>query len=78
MSDKSKMTKIEANNPMIIGRESLGSLRTSGFRIGRPVESFGPVGSGAWMTTCSLSVGTVMTVLHLGQGPFLPANFSLT
>ena len=30
------------------------------------------------MTTSSLASGIWIDALHLGQGPFLPANFSLT
>src|SRR5262245_13698415 len=60
------------------GMDSFVSVRVIGLRTALPAESFGPNDSGAWTTTFSAKVGMVMTVLHFGHGPFLPANCSLT
>ena len=51
------------------------SVRATGLRTGRPVLSLPPEAnaSGTWIWTSSAGLsGTVMTDLHLGQGPFLP------
>ncbi len=53
------------------------SSRAIGFRTARPLESVGPT-SGTWILTTSSTFGMVMTTLHFGHGPCLPANFSLT
>ena len=53
-------------------------MREIGLSTPTPAAFFGPNCSGACTTTSGDFSGTVITVLHLGQGPFLPANFSLT
>src|SRR5262245_21053143 len=60
---------------------NLVSSRAIGLLTGRPLASLPPEAncSGTWILTSSTgTAGTVITILHLGQGPFLPANFSLT
>ncbi len=66
--------------PMIahIPREIFVSDLRIGLRMTVPFESLGPVSSGAWITTSSALVGIVISFLHLGHGPFFPANLSLT
>ena len=64
--------------PTTTSGETLGSLRAIGLSTPTPAAFLGPNCSGACTTTSSALSGTVITVLHLGQGPFLPANFSLT
>src|SRR5690606_2813325 len=57
------------------------SSRRMGLLSARPLESLPAEAncSGTCTVTSSAAAsGTVMTALHLGQGPFLPANFSLT
>src|SRR5687768_795876 len=53
------------------------SNRGSGATTDRPFESL-TSGSGAWTLTSGAAAGILICVLHLGQGPVLPANFSLT
>ena len=57
------------------------SARGMGLLRGRPLVSLPADAncSGTWTLISSLgSSGMVITALHLGQGPRLPANFSLT
>jgi hypothetical protein len=64
--------------PIRIG-ETLVSSRAMGLVLGRPLLSLPPDSnsSGAWTLTSS-TTGMTTIVLHLGQGPLFPANFSLT
>jgi hypothetical protein len=55
------------------------SIRRNGIVEPWPVGPAAATGSGSWIVTaCTAGVGIVIGFLHLGQGPVLPANLSLT
>src|SRR6185436_8521432 len=76
------VSSAEPTMPTIATGVSFVSVRAIGLLTGRPLLSLPPEANCSG--TCTLissgagASGTVITVLHLGHGPFLPANFSLT
>ena len=69
-----------AITPTQTAGEALRYFRVIGLNTGPPTATLpGADGEvGTWITTSTVFSGTLMTTLHCGQGPCLPANLSLT